>query len=395
MRFSGGCRYAFGCQQSGYAARRFTSHEKRVNPLYDHRFSFDDLRDVIFAFLVTEEVFVCYGVYSNTEDIIETNGDGEILWDKTINETFTLISHNKPYYPEIRTLRRVIDDFDFFKKLHECVLTICTKELRDADVLDLFDIYGVDISDEHIADFGDRDYILDRIRKEIDIQFNTHKQRLLKAIYAFISHYGSLDDLDCFSMFGTNSFNLVWERVCADIMDNQLQKPIGALQLPIPLDAKYERQTLLIDLIEKPTWTAFGRGEPYPIQADATLIPDLVSIYRKGDECQFIIFDAKYYNLQLEGGKPLRGQPGVESITKQYLYQLEFADFVSAHEFTTVRNCFLFPTDGDEIVIKGTATMRVLSELGLNEIQVRCLPARVAYDHYLAGSRFDIANLIL
>lgn len=32
-----------------------------------------------------------YGVYSNTHDIIESNGDGAILWDKTINETFTLI----------------------------------------------------------------------------------------------------------------------------------------------------------------------------------------------------------------------------------------------------------------------------------------------------------------
>ena len=28
-------------------------------------------------------------VYSNTEEIIECNGSGEILWDKTINETFT------------------------------------------------------------------------------------------------------------------------------------------------------------------------------------------------------------------------------------------------------------------------------------------------------------------
>ena len=29
------------------------------------------------------------GVYSNTEDIIESNGSGEILWDKTINETIS------------------------------------------------------------------------------------------------------------------------------------------------------------------------------------------------------------------------------------------------------------------------------------------------------------------
>ena len=36
------------------------------------------------------------GTYNNTEEIIESNGSGEILWDKTINETFTLLFHNRP-----------------------------------------------------------------------------------------------------------------------------------------------------------------------------------------------------------------------------------------------------------------------------------------------------------
>ena len=44
---------------------------------------------------------------------------------------------------------------------------------------------GVDIPDEQINDFGDKDYILDRIVKELNIQFNTHKQLLLKAQYEF------------------------------------------------------------------------------------------------------------------------------------------------------------------------------------------------------------------
>lgn len=168
-----------------------------------------------------------YGAYTNTQDIIESNGSGDILWDKTINETFTLLSNNRPYYPELLTMKRVNDDFDFFKRLHECILTRCTAELRDADLLDLFDIIGIDISDEQIDSFGDKEYILDRIAKELDVQFNTRKQLLLKTLYAYIANSSTLDDLDCFSMFGTNSFSLVWEKVCAEVMDNQLQKPIG------------------------------------------------------------------------------------------------------------------------------------------------------------------------
>lgn len=195
-----------------------------------------------------------YGPYTNTQDIIETNGSGDILWDKTINETFALLSNNRPYYPELLTVKRVNDDFDFFKRLHECILTHCTTELRDADLLDLFDIMGVDISDEQIEDFGDKEYVLDRIIKELNIQFNTRKQLLLKTLYAYIANRSALDDLDCFSMFGTNSFNLVWERVCAEVMDNQLQKPIGGLRLPVPLAEQYRdlRHKKLIDLIDKP-----------------------------------------------------------------------------------------------------------------------------------------------
>ena len=36
------------------------------------------------------------GLYTSEEEIIETNGEGEILWDNTINETFAIIIRNKP-----------------------------------------------------------------------------------------------------------------------------------------------------------------------------------------------------------------------------------------------------------------------------------------------------------
>ena len=92
------------------------------------------------------------GAYTNTEDIIESNGSGEILWERTINETFTLLSNNRPYYTDLQTKRRVSDEFDYFKRLHECVVTRASKELIDADLLDLFEITEVDVSDEDLDD---------------------------------------------------------------------------------------------------------------------------------------------------------------------------------------------------------------------------------------------------
>ena len=43
------------------------------------------------------EEYFQYGLYTYQHDVTETNGEGEILWDKTINETFALIQNYRPY----------------------------------------------------------------------------------------------------------------------------------------------------------------------------------------------------------------------------------------------------------------------------------------------------------
>ena len=327
------------------------------------------------------------GVYNNTEEIVESNGSGEILWDKTINETFTLISGNRPYYVDLQTRKRVTDEHDFFQRLHECILTKASKELEEAQLLDIFEITEVDLTDETLDDFGDDEYIIYRIEKELNTQFNTRKQLVLKTIYAYIDHSGSLHDIDCLSMFGTNSFNLVWEGICADILDNQLEIRLDQLKLPVPLNAEYRdrKEEDLKELIEKPMWTATGKT------ADVTLIPDIIAIH--GDE--FIIFDAKYYNAKLEKGKKPKGQPGIESVTKQYLYQLAYQKFIRAHGFVSVKNCFLMPTENNEVEEKGEVSMSMLSDLELQDIQVRIIPADMVFEHYLSGRKMDLKVLQL
>lgn len=329
------------------------------------------------------------GVYTNTKDIIECNGSGEILWDKTINETFTLLLENRPYYTELQTRKRVTNNFDYFKRLHECVVTMASKELQEAELLNLFEMSGINLTDEELEDFGDKEYILYRIENELNTQFNTRKQLVLKTMYAYIDRRGSLYDTDCLSLFGTNSFNLVWEKVCADIMDNKLDVPLGALKLPVPLKDGYNRRQKLIELIEKPLWTITGKC------AKDTLIPDLISICKVNGQYQFIIFDAKYYNAHLEKGITPTGQPGIESVTKQYLYQLAYQKFIDEHKFSSVKNCFLLPTENSEIEDKGEVRMKMLSNLGLQDIKTRLIPADMAYDLYLSGRKMDIYTLKL
>ena len=100
----------------------------------------------IFLFLLHD--YYEYGLYNNTNDIIEVNGSGEILWDKTINETFAFLSNGRPVYTELQTRRKINDDYDYFTQLHKCILTRVSEKMKSADLLDLFEYTEVCLSDE-------------------------------------------------------------------------------------------------------------------------------------------------------------------------------------------------------------------------------------------------------
>ena len=335
-----------------------------------------------------------HGIYTNSEDVVEINGEGEILWGKTIDESFVLIEDDRPYYMEMFTGKTVDDDMDYFKRLHECVLTECSQQLHDAQLDTLFDIDMLELSEESIQDFGDKDYILERIHKELSAQFNTRRQILLKTLYAYISQdRRMLEENDGISMFGTTAYHVVWEKVCAEVFDNKLNTSLGQLKMSMPLAEQYQsmKKRKLKEIIEKPIWEGIDTTET----AGDTLIPDLVSIPQIDGVEYFIIFDAKYYNIQLEKGKSLRGNPGVADVTKQYLYQLAYRQFIKAHNIAVIKNCFLMPTEKNKIIKKGTAKMPMLEALGLENIQIRQIPARILYDCYLQQRKMDIGLLKL
>ena len=97
--------------------------------------------------------------------------------------------------------------------------------------------------------------------------------------------------------------------------------------------------------------------------------------------------------MQLKKDKPLRGQPGIESVTKQYLYQMAYMGFLRDHAISYFRNCFLMPSEGSEILCTGYVTMGFLQNMGLENIQIRLMPARRMYQMYLENRKMDIAEL--
>lgn len=337
------------------------------------------------------------GLYCNHQDVIEMNGEGEIIWDKTINETFAFLRDNRPFYLDLYTNGVIEDEMDFFRRLHQIILTECSTKLENLNISILFDIESIYLSDISLEEFADKEYILYRLEQELKSQFITQKQGILKTLYTYIANRKSNEIGIGISFYGTNSFNLVWESVCGNILDNKLRTRIS--QLPIGLVSKFEskKENTLIELIEKPIWIKYNENSLNgKYDAKKTLTPDLINISKleSGQGYGFWILDAKYYNINFDE-KSVYNSPGVEDVTKEYLYQLAYKEFIDLHRYKFKENIFLFPSDKDEIENIGQAKMSMFLSLAidLKDIELVKLPAVKAYNMYLNDELMAISNI--
>lgn len=116
-----------------------------------------------------------------------------------------------------------------------------------------------------------------------------------------------------------------------------------------------------------------------------TLIPDIVTIAptRDGHGVGFHIYDAKYYAPSF--GRRLRGAPGIESITKQLLYQSAYRDFIIDNNISFVTNTFLIPCEGNDFIEKGDVSFEVIPDEGspfTRYIGILLVPANLVLSCY-------------
>lgn len=216
---------------------------------FDGENPFNMFSSLLFLF----EDYYEHGSYTNSKVICEKNGRGEILWDKTINESFTFISNNKPYYGETYQKKVINDNSDYFKRLHDCILTTLTKDFTKMGLLHLFDLTPIDISDEELSSFGDSDYLSYRFERELSRQFVTRKQELLHGLYSYITHRDKFHNSMSIHSFSTKNFEKVWENVCQNVMESKLQEPMVGLGEPFAPYATNAKSTLF-NFIENPAW---------------------------------------------------------------------------------------------------------------------------------------------
>ena len=361
---------------------------KKYNKLNENfDYENDELKDISFN-LISMMIFFIEdyyenGIYNKIQNILEINGNGEINWDRTINENFAIIKNNKPFYTELQTKYKIDDLFDYFRLLHEYIITECSNRLENVGLLELFDLTPIELSEMELDDFGELEFILNKLEKELNVEFNTHKQKLLKSMHTYLAEENSFSNENYLTLYGTSTYHVIWEEICCKVLGDKLDKKISDLNLPKACHSNKK----LIDIIKKPKWILNSGSS---ITAKGTFKPDLITFH----DDTFIILDAKYYNIEFDENT-LSGEPGLESITKQYLYELAYHEFMGSCGFKDVKNGFLFPTYDSKVNNKGYVELEILYNLWLENIQVIMLPAREMNQLYLDNKKMSIGRLNL
>ena len=340
------------------------------------------------------------GLYIKEREVIEDNGEGEIIWEETL-ESPTIYVNGEVFHVPLKTLL-IEDNEDYFTNLHKCILTQISADFIKNGLADIFDINQVFLTSVSLKDFDNTEHILYMLRKEQRSQYVTWKQQLLQALYTYISLDNIKNNNTAFDLYGTNSFHVIWEDVCkvnfGDCLDTKLNALSGGLS-PSLLPYKNKK---LKDIIEKPIWHNH-KLNAY-VEAENTFIPDLLGIYYSKNDAkyEFWIFDAKYYYVTYKKKKNstaiiIEGQPGVEDIAKQYLYELVYRRFVSMQNYILMHNIFLMPTENKSEYI-GFASLESLKKLngsGLEQIEIINLCAEEMYQMYLKKDKtYDILSYL-
>lgn len=323
------------------------------------------------------------GLYSNEKTIIEENGEGEILWDKTINEKDAYFINDVPFYLDFFSVNKETNEEDFFRRLHRCIITESYSKIEE--IFDILDYEPINISDDEIDYFGDKEYLITRLNQEMSRQFIDKKQKQLNMMKNYFLETENSNEDEEIKFIGTTSFNLVWEKVCAIVLGNSLDKKLEDLGLDTIDNIG---NITLKEVISKPEWKVSNSDIKH--QSAKTLIPDLI-VYSKEDR-SISIYDAKYYNIILTE-KLLKNYPGVEDISKQYLYELAYRDLIKRNNLKIKENAFIMPTDKkmenqdalfEEI---GEVEFGIFENMEFKPIRVKLASATKMYEKYLKSEK--------
>ncbi|TQO55607.1 LlaJI family restriction endonuclease [Paraclostridium bifermentans] len=256
----------------------------------------DEISEIAIADYIIKD-FRNNGGYIQKHRIKSINGKGHINWTSTINTFDPIISNDQPVYTNYINEDIIINNNNFISNLHVNLynyLLVKYKELLGYSGSTL----SFDRAKRNLDRLGNKKYILAKIKEELECTFGDRDINLLKAIYNFFEPRNDSNSNNL-SIFGTISFEVVWEHICKYIFNDKYEDFKSEIPFPewyTDNDIKHESKKNL-------------------------LIPDIISLHNK----TMFILDAKYYSIQIDEDKVV-GNPGSYDIIKQHIYEMVFDD---------------------------------------------------------------------
>lgn len=328
------------------------------------------------------------GIYEDNHRVIEKNGNGEILWDRTINDNIPYIVDKTPYYLETVTRRSYKNIRNYFKLLHEAIVTNCFSNFNKMGLLGVFSMPNIFISEKKISDFGNPSEILYNIENELNIQFSSRRKSILNLMYIYVAKQYSLYKVDEIGIYATRKFENIWEKALKDVLDTDYNKVLKTM-----LGSMNEKShdffegATLDSIIDKPIWNISGKN----ISAE-TYVLDILKISK--DKKILNIYDAKYYVPKISEDKSkITHQPGIQDISKQFFYELAYKKLIEKSYITEIRNYFLLPKTQDknpEINI----SMEMFDRIGIGKINVLFLDPKKVFSAYLDNIIVEVKDLM-
>ena len=262
--------------------------------------------------------FVENGVYRDNRTIDTLNARGRILWSATIHKTNAVLQEGGPVYPDVVTRKTEFEPQHPITLLHRRIAVECYHCLHDLGLIDLLDLPVID--DEEVQASYDAVHMLYLVESELNVQFDSRRRYILTLLREYLLKQSSADSAQVSEYaFGCSSFNLLWEDACRSVLGHDYSR----LWSIIPPDWRFPDRTL---------------------PATKSLEPDIIIC----DETGTCVLDAKYY-LPMESATGLpSGLPGIESVTKQFLYQQalltpDSIELTKGRMVSPIYNAFLMP----------------------------------------------------
>ena len=329
------------------------------------------------------------GVYTVQRRELEHNGQGEIDWDTTIDQYQPVFQNGRPVYMDTATELALSDENHYITRLHQCLVTTWGRKLEELGLSSVLRVNVPLLCEDELDRFGPTEYQLDRIRKELNVQFVTKARKtlaLIKELIERMSESRAEDDLPL--SFGMNGVAQLWETTCAEVFGSELNKDFQKRGLD------WNSGETFRDYMPRPIWKRVGDYSVLPDEdVDAYKREseksgwklDFIRTYpQDGPVQKLVILDAKYYDVSWHYGK-ISGQPGIGDIAKQIFYQMAFEDLVRIkREGPKIGfvNAFLFPDDDDSKYCRkddaGRPTIRVSEtvqlgwKVGESEVKRAC-----------------------